>query len=396
MSGVDRPVAGELERAFRLALLLVVVVSGTFRLLAARRVGPALGSVELLYLGLAVVVLTVVAVGTSRRRPTDGRVLVVLAALALGLDVVQAVHLTLGGAGRDVVGGTRDWTLANVGWLCFFTLGTVRRRWWLVAALLTPFVVRAGLLVALGDLERLRPVGSLGVALVVLQLGGALFLAALRDQAQLAEVARDERVRLDADRAVAEALQADFRARTQALADTTMPLLRELADGTASPADERTRHRARIESARLRRLFAEADSVDGSIAGEVRSVVEQVERGGVSAALECEPTPPVPAAARRALLDGPMAALALARTRARVVVQVVGGEVVVSVTTDGPPPPVLQRAPVPGVRTLQESVDGRTWTESAWTVASPPPADRGRTAASLGARPVGRPGAWSR
>jgi hypothetical protein len=197
-----------------------------------------------------------------------------------------------------------------------------------------------------------------------------MFLDALRIQAERAGRARDERLRLEADRALADALQADFRARTQALVDTTVPLLRELADGTAAPGDERTRHRARIEGARLRRLFAEADATDGSLAAEVRSVVEQVERAGVDARLECTASPSLPAPSRRALLEEPMATLALARTRARVVVQQVGGEVVVSVTTDGPPPPSPSRpASVDGVHTRVEHADGTTWAQSTRRVA---------------------------
>lgn len=362
----------ELVRGFRLGLVVVVGVAGVFRLASARTEPPAPGWAEHAYTVVAVVAVALVGVTALRRRTLDPRVLPGLLVVALVLDLLVAVRL--GPAG---VGATRDWTLANVGWLGFFAVADGPRRR-LVAVLLAPFVVRVAVVLAGGAVGALREVGSLAIGLVVLQLGCAMFMSALGEQARVARAAQAERARLDAARLAAEALQADFRARSAALGASTLPLLRELADGTASPADEATRQRARVESARLRRLFAEADVGDDTLLAEVRAVVEQVERRGVSTVLHCPTAPPVlPATTQRALLDAPMATLALAESYARVVVQVLGDELVVSVTTDGPAAaagpapdpgdPGATAPPDPAVTATTETVEDLTWTQSTWT-----------------------------
>ncbi|WP_460864037.1 sensor histidine kinase [Rhodococcus aerolatus] len=370
-------VVGELVRGFRLVLLGVVVVSAAFRVLTAHAADPGYDALETAYLAVAAGVVVLVAWAALRRRPVAPAA-TALAAVAAVLDAVVAVRL-----GPSGIGGVADWTSQSVGWLWFFTLG-VRRRGPVLALLCAPFLLRAGVLLLDGDLGALRLVGVFGLGLVVLQMGGGLFLGALEAQAARAERLRDARLAVEAARSVADGLLEDFRTRSRALRATTVPLLRELADGTASPTDETTRHRARIEGARLRRLFAEADALDASLSAEVRSVVEQVERGGVSTSLEVEATPPLDTDVRRALLDEPMATLALARTRARVVVQLVAGEVVVSVTTDGPPPPTPPAGDHRGVTTLRAAVDGRTWAQSSWAL--PPAADPVGPAAPAGAR----------
>ena len=53
--------------------------------------------------------------------------------------------------------------------------------------------------------------------------------------------------------------QADYQSRYAALEGTTVPLLRALADGSVTAASEGVRIRAAVESARMRRLFLQAD-----------------------------------------------------------------------------------------------------------------------------------------
>lgn len=288
-----------------------------------------------------------------------------MAVVALVGDTVLVSAL-----GVQPVDTTRDWTEGIVGWLVFLALAGFNSRLYLVL-LLVPFGTRAVLFTLEGaGTERFATLGSITIVIVILQGAAGLFFAALRNEASAAQHAHDRRGRLDTGRAVAEQLQRDFRSRTAAMTHTTVPLLRELVNGTSSPQDASTRCRARIEAARLRRLFAEADVTDGTLLAEVRSVVEQVERAQVTAILDCPQTPPaLPGPTRRALLDAPMATLALAASTARVVIQRHGSEVVVSVATDGPPPQLPHPVTDPAVRTRMQTMEDMTWTESTWTEA---------------------------
>ena len=50
-----------------------------------------------------------------------------------------------------------------------------------------------------------------------------------------------------------------------ALQETAVPLVTELAAGTADPGDPQVRIRCALQAARLRRLLAEGDEVPGSL-----------------------------------------------------------------------------------------------------------------------------------
>lgn len=359
-------VAAALLRGYRVGMVVVIAAVELFNLTSALRGAIPMHPVEWAYLIATVLLLVWGLVQAAGRWAPSMGVGAGVAVLLLAGDGLIATAL-----GTAAIDTGRDWTLGLVGWLVFLAMAGLSRRLY-VGLLLVPFLVRTVVLFVHGaGAESYATIGALSVGILVLQVGAGLFLAATREEAVAAQQAYDVRSRLNTERAVAEQLLNDFRARSAAMVDTTVPLLRELADGHCSAQDDHTRRRARVEAARLRRLFAEADVTDDTFLAEVRAVIAEVERDGVSATLDCSAAPPaLPVDAQRALLDATMATLALARTTARVVIQQQGAGLVVSVTTDGSPPPKSARfAADPAVQTHIDDVENATWTQSTWTPA---------------------------
>ncbi|TDD22496.1 hypothetical protein [Nonomuraea diastatica] len=169
---------------------------------------------------------------------------------------------------------------------------------------------------------------------------------------------------------VAEAVAAEsHRRRQQRLAElsaTTIPLLEGLADGSLRPEDPAIQRRCAIEAGRMRRLFAETDTVANPLVHELRHCADVADRKGVVVELDARgqwPTPPV--AVRRDLIEPVLSVLATAASRARIAV--VGGAdlVSVSVVADSgevdPPDPVT-----PGVHVETLNNDDTVWMEVRW------------------------------
>lgn len=167
--------------------------------------------------------------------------------------------------------------------------------------------------------------------------------------------------------AIAEQLHADRRARYADLATTTVPLLTDLADGTADLADERVRARYAVAAARLRRLFAEHDEVVDPLLHELRACLDVAERNGVPVYLgTCGDHPAPPLAARRALTEPVLRTLAATTSPARVTVLGSPDGVTVSVLADAADPGDAEPSGGAGV-TVTRLVDGRkVWVEATW------------------------------
>ena len=112
---------------------------------------------------------------------------------------------------------------------------------------------------------------------------------------QAAAAARSE----DAAReraATAEIISVARHARWLALQESAVPLVAELAAGTADPGDAQVRVRCAVQAARLRRLLAEGDEVPGPLVHELHASADVAERRGV--AVEIETAGPLPPGAR--------------------------------------------------------------------------------------------------
>ncbi len=169
---------------------------------------------------------------------------------------------------------------------------------------------------------------------------------------------------------IAEAVAAESHRRRQqrfaALSATTVPLLEGLADGSLRPEDPVVQRRCAIEAARMRRLFAETDTVANPLLHELRHCIDVADRKGVVVELDARgqwPEPPV--AVRRDLTEAVLIVLATAVSRARVTV--VGSADLVSVSVVADCGEVNVPSPVtPGVRVEALKNDDTVWMEARW------------------------------
>lgn len=194
----------------------------------------------------------------------------------------------------------------------------------------------------------------------------AVVAAVLGGIATQAAAATRELERVRTADAVASAAHRRRAQRFAELSETTVPLLEGLADGTLAPSDPAVQRRSAVEAARMRRLFAETDTVENPLVHELRHCVDIADRKGVEVELDARgqwPVPPV--AVRRDLTDAALTALATANSWARVTVVGSAAEVSVNVVADCAEPgePVLTTT---DVRVETFSGDGTVWTEAQW------------------------------
>ena len=186
-----------------------------------------------------------------------------------------------------------------------------------------------------------------------------------RISAEAARASRElERVRTE--EAVATAARRRRTQRFTELAGTTVPLLEGLADGSLVPTDPVVQRDSAIEAARMRRLFAETDTVRNPLLHELRHCADIADRKGVEVELDARghwPVPPV--AVRRDLTDAALTALATAESWARVTVVGSADLVSVNVVADCAAPPVPVPA-TPDVRVETFGANGIVWMEAQW------------------------------
>ena len=319
-------------------------------------------------LNLLCLAVFLAATGASALRVVRGRQWRVLAAVWIAA-LLGASALLRSALPPDQIASIPDWSPGPLGFVALAVL-LGQRVIVMVGVQVTNVLIgflcllNAGLL----DVETLIRFGSNAVGISVFQIAGALFYHQLEHVANAAERDQQLRQELDARDATATQLAADRAQRSGAIEATIVPLLRELADGSADPQDPRVRTAARVESARMRRLFAEIDAVDDPMLHEVRASIHAVERLGVAVVLETRGhVPALPVALRRALLETPMSTLASAVSSARVVIIADDGSVSVSVVTDGPPGPQQPDGALWHVHTSTTTAPDVTWTQSTWT-----------------------------
>jgi hypothetical protein len=207
------------------------------------------------------------------------------------------------------------------------------------------------------------------VAICTFQMAVAAAGVALRRVAASALVAAREAEQLHTAQLVARSLHEDRLRSYGELARTARPLLSGLADGSADPSDPAFRRRCAIESARMRRLFAESDDAADPLMHELRACIDAAERRGVVVALAARGSrPALPRDVRRALTDAPLAVLATATSAARVTVVGTPSGVAVSVTADVAATDVSIGEPdgdgAVTVRTIGD--DNQLWVEARW------------------------------
>jgi hypothetical protein len=166
--------------------------------------------------------------------------------------------------------------------------------------------------------------------------------------------------------ATAEIIQAARQARWLALQEGAVPLVAELAAGTADPGDPQVRIRCAVQAARLRRLLAEGDEVPGSLVHELHASADVAERRGVAVEIETAgPLPAVPGPARRVITDAAIAILTAAHTQARITLATVAAGIAVSFVADTGAA-VLLPAAGQGVAIDHQQDGGTLWAEARW------------------------------
>ena len=167
--------------------------------------------------------------------------------------------------------------------------------------------------------------------------------------------------------ATAEAIRTARRARWLALRESAVPLVADLAAGTADPGDARVRVMCAVQAARLRRLLAEGDEVPGSLVHELHASADVAERRGIAVEIETAgPLPQLPAPARRVITDAAIAILTAARTQARITLAGVTAGIAVSFVADTGAAVQLPGAGE-GVAIEQQQDGGMLWAEARWT-----------------------------
>jgi hypothetical protein len=167
--------------------------------------------------------------------------------------------------------------------------------------------------------------------------------------------------------ATAEIIRIARHSRWLALQESAVPLVAELAAGTADPGDAQVRVRCAVQAARLRRLLAEGDEVPGSLVHELHASADVAERRGVAVEIETAGTlPAMPAPARRVITDAAIAILTAARSQTRITLAVVATGIAVSFVADTG---VVVRLPAAGEGVVFEHQQdgGMLWAEARWT-----------------------------
>jgi hypothetical protein len=364
MTGVQpaTEMSGRYQRAFTVAVVVLVagwhLVGGGGQLLHNRADYASFAFQGALWLVMAVAI----AVGSIvvLRGSIDWRLAWTVAIIAL---VASTASAAASPAGQMLA---VSWAWGSAGWTGVLVLH--RRRlaelaWFLAAEAAATLGVQAR-----DGLDRIDLAAF--VALLVWSTGAQIAVAAAvkaLDSAadRAATAARSE----DAAReraATAEIIQAARHARWLALQESTVPLVAELAAGTADPGDEQLRVRCAIQAARLRRLMAEGDELPGSLVHELHASADVAELRGVAVEIETAGAlPQVPGPARRVITDAAIAILASARTQARITLATVAAGIAVSFVADTGSVVLLPTASQ-GVAIEHQQDGSMFWAEARW------------------------------
>jgi hypothetical protein len=355
--------SGRYQRAFTIAVVFLVVLwhlAGAGGQLLQYR--PSYSSFAFqgamwLVMALAITASSVLVLrGTPGWRPAWTVALVALAASTAAAAASPAGHML-----------AVNWAWGSAGWTGVLVL--LRRRFTELAGFLAAEAL-ATLGVQVWDgLHRIDLaaflavlVWSTGAQVVVAAAVRALDVAA--EQASVA-VQSEHAAR---ERAVtAELIRTARHARWLALQESAVPLVAELAAGTADPGDAEVRNRCAIQAARLRRLLAEGDEVPDPLVHELHASADVAERRGIAVEIETAGAlPQVPGPARRVITDAAIAILTAARGQARITLATVAAGIAVSFVADTG---VFIRLPSAdeGVVIEQQQDDGMLWAEARWT-----------------------------
>jgi len=354
--------AGRYQRAFTLAVLFLVAgwhLAGAGGQLLHNR--PAYGSFAFQCAMWLVMALAITAGAVLVLRGTPGWCAAwAVAIIALAASTVAAAASP---AGQMLA---VNWAWGSAGWTGVLVL--MRRRfpelvWFLAAEAMATLGVQAWDGLHRTDLAGFLAVLAWSTGAQVAVAAGVRALDAAAGQA--ATAVRSEHLARERA-ATAEIIRAARHARWLALQESAVPLVAELAAGTADPGDAQVRTRCAVQAARLRRLLAEGDEVPGSLVHELYASADVAERRGIAVEIETAgPLPQVPRPARRVITDAAIAILTDAHSQARITLAAVGAGIAVSFIADTGAD-VRLPAPGDGVFIQQQQDGDMFWAEVRW------------------------------
>ncbi|MBD9723990.1 hypothetical protein [Streptomyces caniscabiei] len=360
----DDETRAQLQRGLRIATLILAVLTvdvlGLIHLLQGLESHDLPAAQFAAFAALTAVLATEAVLVVRRRSWRTGRriaIAVVLAASALS-------YLTLP---DGMTSTTVDWLFGAANWAGAVVLLDRPFRIFLAFLVTHELLALANLLV-FHEVNRAALVRFTTGSVTVFGLPLLMAVVAAVLGGIATEAARSAR-ELELARTAEAAASAAHRRRTQRFAElsgTTVPLLTGLADGSLEPSDPAVQRSCAIEASRMRRLFAETDTVDNPLLHELRHCAEIADRKGVEVELDARgqwPTPPV--AVRRDLTDAALTALATAGSWARVTVVGSTDAVSVSVVADCAEHTVPSPA-TPDVRIEIFGSGGTMWMEAQW------------------------------
>ena len=360
----DDETRAQLQRGLRIATLILAVLTvdvlGLIHLVQGLEFHDHPAAQFAAFAALTAVLATE-AVLVVRRRPwRNGRRLAI--AVVLGASALSYLTLPDG-----MTSTTVDWLFGAANWAGTVVLLDRPLRTFLAFMVTHELLALANLLV-FHEVNRAALVRFTTGSVTVFGLPLLMAVVAAVLGGIAAEAARAAR-ELELARTAEAAASAAHRRRTQRFAElsgTAVPLLTGLADGVLEPSDPAVQRSCAIEAARMRRLFAETDTVGNPLLHELRHCAEIADRKGVEVELDARgqwPTPPV--AVRRDLTNAALTALATAGSWARVTVVGSADAVSVSVVADCAEPAVPLPA-TPDVRIEVFDSGGTVWMEAQW------------------------------
>lgn len=361
---LEEQTRAQLQRGLRIAVLLVAV-STTFVLTLPALLREAhrfdVPALQFVAFGALLTVLAAEAVLVVRRRQWRGARWVALTV------IIAATTLSYADLPHNRTSTGTDWVFGNANWAGLVVLldRPLRTQ---MAFLVTHEVLALANLLLFHDVSRssLARFATGSVSVFGMPLCFAVVAAVLRRISTEAAAATRELERVRTEEAVAVTAHRRRTQRFAELSTTTVPLLAGLADASLDPSAPEVRRRCAIEAARMRRLFAETDTVANPLLHELRHCADIADRKGVEVELEARgawPVPPVPV--RRALTDTALTALATASSWARVTVTGNSDEVSVNVVADCAEP-AEPAHPRPDVLVTTFGTAGTIWTEATW------------------------------
>ena len=254
------------------------------------------------------------------------------------LLLLGGIHALL--VAPDQLTSPQNWVSISVGWALVAQMSpciTSSRRAIVASSLIVGYWVVTGLVrlwrVPTG--EMLAYVGYGVAAVSTMQVSAMCCAWFIAESVRIAEAHGEEQYAAATSRAIREAVQQDYRRRFATLTADIVGFLSGVTSGGNSLTEPLVIARARSEYARLRRLFAQAQSYDHPLIERLRPVVDVAADRGVHVSLDISSRPPDLLEEDVATVGSALETLiSTASSRIRMVVSSTETETTVSVVTD--------------------------------------------------------------